>query len=699
MNPFQTSNASSGAIARHGRLATLAALAAWTALAVALPARALADPASPPAASASTSPPPSAPVQPPPATAFAETSDFSFLALSPDGQHLALDLPADDGPVVVVQRIGQRAALRTVRIGREWVLRGLSWADDRTVLLDVSGTVTIKGGPTGPVSYEFLRTMAVNTDGGPPRMLLMDDLERKWVTGAQLISRAHARPNTVSMATWDFTITSQRDSVGTRLHDERRDSGWEHTLFDVDTATGRGRLVDRGTAYTRTWLVDAEGQPVARSEWQPEPRDLSILARDARGWREVHRQRDTDDLTVLAGTTADGKALVMLGENGTDRVRAWAIARDGSGTSLLFEDPSADLDAALTDAWSGAVVGYQIGGLAPRQHWTDPARDAQQRALAKAFPGREVQVTDRSRNGKQVLVLVESPQHPPVHYLVDFERKAADIVGEAYPGTPIPAYLTLPPGATPRGLPLVVLPHGGPEDRDLGGFDWWAQFLATRGYAVLQPQFRGSTGFGREHRLAGYRQWGGRMQDDVSDGVRHLVATGVADPNRVCIVGASYGGYAALAGAAFTPELYRCAVSVNGVSDLPSMLADVARVSGRTSNRLAYWKDHIGVASDPDVAGRSPARAAAAVRAPVLLLHGTDDTVVLPAQSQKMAAALAAAGKPHRLTLLPGEDHWLSNGATRTRVLEEIERFLGEHLGGGGAKAPPTQAATHTAAP
>jgi dipeptidyl aminopeptidase/acylaminoacyl peptidase len=317
-----------------------------------------------------------------------------------------------------------------------------------------------------------------------------------------------------------------------------------------------------------------------------------------------------------------------------------------------------------------------------------------------------------------VLVLVESPQHPPVHYLVDFERKAADIVGEAYPGlegarlgavrslsylardgTPIPAYLTLPPGATPRGLPLVVLPHGGPEDRDLGGFDWWAQFLATRGYAVLQPQFRGSTGFGREHRLAGYRQWGGRMQDDVSDGVRHLVATGVADPNRVCIVGASYGGYAALAGAAFTPELYRCAVSVNGVSDLPSMLADVARVSGRTSNRLAYWKDHIGVASDPDVAGRSPARAAAAVRAPVLLLHGTDDTVVLPAQSQKMAAALAAAGKPHRLTLLPGEDHWLSNGATRTRVLEEIERFLGEHLGGGGAKAPPTQAATHTAAP
>jgi dipeptidyl aminopeptidase/acylaminoacyl peptidase len=345
------------------------------------------------------------------------------------------------------------------------------------------------------------------------------------------------------------------------------------------------------------------------------------------------------------------------------------------------------------------VVGFEVGGLTPRQHWTNAERAAQQRALASAFPGRDVRVLERSTSGQRVLALVQSATRPPEFYLVDLDRSKADLIGEAYPalagvklgeqraitydsrdGARIPAYLTLPPGAAERSLPLVVLPHGGPEARDDAGFDWWAQFLATRGYAVLQPQFRGSTGFGRTHRLAGYGEWGGRMQDDVTDGVRHLVATGLADPTRVCIVGASYGGYAALAGAAFTPQLYACAISVNGVSDLPIMLAEVARTEGRQSDALAYWKDHIGAATDAKVAQRSPARAADAVRAPVLLLHGTEDTVVPAAQSRTMAKALAAAGKAHRLVMLPGEDHWLSSGTMRTRVLEEVERFLAQHL-------------------
>jgi dipeptidyl aminopeptidase/acylaminoacyl peptidase len=158
------------------------------------------------------------------------------------------------------------------------------------------------------------------------------------------------------------------------------------------------------------------------------------------------------------------------------------------------------------------------------------------------------------------------------------------------------------------------------------------------------------------------------------------VATGVADPTRVCIVGASYGGYAALAGAAFTPDLYACAVSVNGVSDLPTMIGDLRRRLGDQSDSIAYWKEHIGSATDPRVAQRSPARAAAAVRAPVLLLHGADDTVVPPGQSQLMARALKEAGKPHRYVPLPGEDHWLSQAATRTLVLAEIEAFLAAHL-------------------
>lgn len=652
---------------------------------------------------------------PPPASAFGQTPGFSQISLSPDGESLAIDQLTGHGHVVTLLRIGRAEPLRVVGIGEQNTLRALAWTDAKTALVDVSATVRVAGGAAAAVTTEYFRTMAVKVDGGPPRMLLMNDPERSWVTGAELVGINRARPNLVSMVAWDYTAAGQRQSVGTRMHNERRDSGWVSTLFDVDTTTGKGRVVDRGTAYTVQWLVDPKGVPIGRTEWLADSQEFSVLGRDGANWRVLHRLRGRDWLT-LAGTTEDGRALVAVGENGTDRARAWALPLGGGAATVLFEDPDAEITAAIPDEQTGVVVGFEVGGLTPRQYWTNPERAAQQRTLAGAFKGREVRVLERAAQGQRVLALVRSATRPPEFHLVDFERSKADLVGEAYPllagaklgeqrafsydardGAPIPAYLTLPPGMPERGLPLVVLPHGGPESRDQAGFDWWAQFLATRGYAVLQPQFRGSTGFGRAHRLAGYGEWGGRMQDDVTDGVRHLVETGLADPKRVCIVGASYGGYAALAGAAFTPDLYACAVSVNGVSDLPAMIAEEARIGGRQSDALAYWKDHIGAATDPKVARRSPARNANSVRVPVLLLHGTEDTVVPATQSQAMAKALTAAGKAHRLVMLPGEDHWLSTGAMRTRVLEEIEQFLAEHLAPG-EPAREDQAATRAPA-
>lgn len=208
--------------------------------------------------------------------------------------------------------------------------------------------------------------------------------------------------------------------------------------------------------------------------------------------------------------------------------------------------------------------------------------------------------------------------------------------------------------------------------------NWLPQFLATRGYAVLQPQFRGSTGFGDAWRRAGYRQWGLLMQDDLTDGVNALIEQGVADAKRVCIVGWSYGGYAALAGAAFTPDLYRCAVSINGVSDLPQMLSyELARAAdGEESDSVAYWRNHIGAPNDRAVIEKSPARAAAQVKAPVLLLAATNDTVVPSSQSEMMERALKVMGRPVTLVQVEGDDHWLSQTATRVQVLKETEKFL-----------------------
>ena len=285
--------------------------------------------------------------------------------------------------------------------------------------------------------------------------------------------------------------------------------------------------------------------------------------------------------------------------------------------------------------------------------------------------------------------------------LVDFKTHYADIAAEEYPslanaklgevksitykardGTEIPAYLTMPAGKTEAPFPTVILPHDGPTSRDYLRFDWLVQFLATRGYAVLQPQFRGSIGFGDAFREAGYRQWGGLMQDDITDGVRALIDRKIADPHKICIVGlSSYGGYAALAGAAFTPDIYACAVSINGISDLPALLQEtVPLLRGVSSTRLEDWKAHIGAPGDPQLATKSPARAAQSITTPVLIMYGSGEGLVPNEQSERMVRALQAKQKPVTVTKLSGEDHWLARTEGRMQVLQELGAFLRHNL-------------------
>jgi dipeptidyl aminopeptidase/acylaminoacyl peptidase len=379
----------------------------------------------------------------------------------------------------------------------------------------------------------------------------------------------------------------------------------------------------------------------------------------------------------------------------------WLVPFDGSSPRALISDEQRDIGGLIRDPYSQAILGAWSTGSDPQTFWLDNKARSRADSLKKAFGGKEASLLGRSSDGTRVLVSVATHATPAVYYLIDYTKGKADIVGEEYPalvgatlgevreltykardGYEIPAFVTLPADAGDKQLPLVVLPHGGPESRDPRAFDWLAQFLASRGYAVLQPQFRGSTGYGEAHRKAGYRQWGRLMQDDVTDGVKALIDQGRVDPKRVCIVGASYGGYAALAGAAFTPELYACAVSINGVSNLPAMLAFEERYAGSESDAVSYWIDHIGPKTSPDVISKSPSRAAANIRAPVLLLHGVNDSVVPVSQSREMAKALKSLAKPHTLVELLGEDHWLSRSDSRTRVLTEMETFLATYLQG-----------------
>ena len=246
-------------------------------------------------------------------------------------------------------------------------------------------------------------------------------------------------------------------------------------------------------------------------------------------------------------------------------------------------------------------------------------------------------------------------------------------------GLAISAYLTLPPDTDARALPLIVLPHGGPAARDDLEFDWWSQALATRGYAVLQANFRGSAMVDPSFQERGYGEFGRKMQTDLSDGVKYLADKGVIDPSRVCIVGASYGGYAALAGVSLQQGIYRCGVSVAGIADLALFLDQKKDANGERTVR--FWQRYLGIKSvqDPLVAALSPARHADAVRVPLLLLHGDEDTVVPIAQSEAMEKAMHDAGHEVGLVRLKEEDHWLSRQASRLQMLHAVVEFVERH--------------------
>lgn len=248
----------------------------------------------------------------------------------------------------------------------------------------------------------------------------------------------------------------------------------------------------------------------------------------------------------------------------------------------------------------------------------------------------------------------------------------------AWDGLEIPAYLTLPAGRVPRNLPLILMPHGGPFERDHWVYDPWVQFLANRGYAVLQPNFRGSTGYGKSFVAAGEGQWGRKMQDDLDDGVRWLAGNGTIDPRRVCAMGGSYGGYAALWAVARNPDEYRCAVSLAGVSDVNALLRHDRKLF--VAHRYYVdWRDRIRGNNSTDLADVSPIRFIERIRAPLLIAHGKKDTIVPYSQSEKMAEALRKSGRSVELVLYDNEGHGFADATHSTDFLKRVEAFLARY--------------------
>jgi len=410
-------------------------------------------------------------------------------------------------------------------------------------------------------------------------------------------------------------------------------------------------------------------------------------------WKVLIDYVDDEDLDALA-VDPTANALYLL-KRLDGRKALYRMKLDGSGAvELVASHPKVDIDNIVRSANGQKVIGYSFTTERRQVEYFDPEYKALAEALSKAIPNLPlIRFEGASTDGSKILMFADADNDPGRYFVFDKRSKSlAEIMLERpdlenrplasmkpvsvslADGVTVPAYLTLPPGKTAKNLPAVVLPHGGPASRDTWGFDWLAQYLASKGYAVLQPEYRGSTGYGDSWLLQnGFKSWRTSI-GDITASARWLAAQGIADPNRLAVVGWSYGGYAALQSAVIEPSLFKAVVAIAPVTDL-----DLLKQEASAYTNAQVVADYIG--SGPNIAEGSPLRHAAAIKAPVLLVHGDMDWTVRISESDKMAAALTSLGRDVSVLRFKGLDHQLEDSDARIEMLVRIGEMLERTIG------------------
>jgi dipeptidyl aminopeptidase/acylaminoacyl peptidase len=609
--------------------------------------------------------------------AYGQLPSLDAFTISPDGKNIAYVTNVEGKRTVLINSLEAGKPVAGITVGDQ-KLRDLTWADNDNLLLTMSVTHAPLGA-MGPRQEFFLAQTYRLSDHKSVALLAHGTNAMNIITSLPEVRRVHGKAQVF--------LSGITFNAGQSVR----------TLFAVDMATGESGPIEYGTRITRGWVIDGDGALVARTLYDEDHQTWGLQISNGPGWATVATADAPIETPEIQGIGADGRSLFIAVPQDNGGFVAKVLSMPGGKWSDAPDtvDPSA---SAVFDPATHRVIGMAGIGTNTQYVFFDKADQDAWNGLARAFPDENVELVSWSDDRKQVVVRVDGRRDGASFFLVDLNTHKAAFLGPVYQGiepaemaevkfityaaadgTQIPAYLTLPNGKAAKNLPLIVVPHGGPAARDTPQFDWLSQALASRGYAVLQPEFRGSDGFGWKHLAAGFGEWGRKMQTDLSDGVRYLAGQGTIDPKRVCIVGGSYGGYAALAGATLDKGVYRCAVSDSGVSDPHDMLAWIADREGHADSQvLRFWDRFMGVTdpNDAKLAEISPLRHAADVSIPLLLIHGKDDTVVPIEQSTAMAAAMQAAGKPVTFVKLDREDHWLSSADTRLRMLQETVRFL-----------------------
>ncbi|HEU4486456.1 MAG TPA: S9 family peptidase [Povalibacter sp.] len=608
------------------------------------------------------------------AEAFGTPPIMTGLKLSPDGRRIVALANIDDSRKIIVSEPGAAKAVSgAFQFPAHQDLLWYDWAGNDRILVGIGEAQRF----SEVASYV--------------RRLVMIDLST---------SKIHFVGNVSEGIVGDEVIYVDPDGKSLLLNLQR--SVYEYpSVWKVDLDSLEMTQIVKPLDRVWHWFADSHG--VVRAG----------IGADWTHWWLLYRQTGTEAFARIKGKwqeedDADGTVEKLLPAVGTDQGYVITNAKSGRFAlyrydfskdtigDVVYENPQVDIDDVLINR-DGQPVGVHYTDDRSRTEWFDPELRQVQQEIDAALPSRINRVVSFSRDRQRMIISTSSASDPGRYYLYEsasgvmrllakpYERIAGKALASvssvsytARDGVTIPAYLTVPRGRDVHGLPLIVMPHGGPYLRDEWGYDPWAQFLANRGYLVLQPNFRGSTGYGRDFVEKGDGQWGRGMQDDLDDGVKWLVDAGKADKSRVCIMGASFGGYAAMWAAARNPDIYRCAISLAGISDVQAMLNyDRSLFSAR--RYYLNWRDRVLGEKKFDPDAISPLKMVDRIAIPLLIAHGTDDDTVPYSQSKKLHDALKKAHKPHQFVTYDHEGHGFIDPSNGIDFLDRVEAFLSKY--------------------
>lgn len=611
-----------------------------------------------------------------PVEAFAKMPFIEQVSLSPDGTHFAGVFAIGGEQHILISPVNfDQSNSSLFRVPEETEISGIRWINDDNILVNIYGLQRVTTD-----SWYISRIFAVNRRSGNVTKLL-------WDRGGQNASNVVWTPSDGSA---EILVAAQGSIYS------NSPAFWP-PVYRVNVETGKTRRIIAGRQSVMDWGADHRGNVRIGVGYKDHDQTSRLLYAEegSKSFKTMDRadlgEEESLDVPFMFIPGTDNGLLIKENAQGKSVIIERNILT-GEDVRTVYESSDGDVADVRLSYDGSKILGVVLADKNDTVDWLDPAMQAAQKLLDEATANADARIISVSRDQSKMLVRIGTPDNPGLLYFLDARTgslskfaaineaignrrlaRAKYIQYKARDGLDIEGVLTLPKGREARDLPLIVMPHGGPWGHDSLVYDYWVQFLADRGYAVIQPNFRGSTGYGDAFVKKGQGQMGFAMQDDVSDAVQWAVDQKIADPARVCIIGASYGGYAAMWGIVKDPDQYRCAVSIAGVSALRREVNDFG---GSIRERLYrnQWKK-----LTPDFKAVSPLYAINRIKTPLLLIHGKKDITVDHVQSEKMYKAMTKENKTVDFVSLPEADHYFSRGADRLLLLQSIESFLYEH--------------------